>query len=191
MLRKFPSLPILLALVLLLVASLACRLPGLSRADPTPAPVPVSSEAVEDLMAEIESAGATASAGGPIVLELTETQLTSLAALELQNQQEVGIQNLQIRLQNGQVMISGNVAQDSISLPIGVDLNIYVEAGEPRTEIVSAKLGPLPVPQAYLDQITEQFNQALISQFSSYGQDIVFDSISIQNGIMTITAHTQ
>ena len=189
--RISTRLPILLALVGLLVASLACRLPGLRNVTPTPAPIPVSSEAVDDLLAELEAANATAAAGGPIVLEMTEAQLTSLAAMELQSQQEMGIENLQIRLQDGQVMITGSASQEGFSLPVSISLRIYVEAGVPRSEVVAAKLGPLPVPDSFRDQITEQFNQAIVSQFSAYGSGVVFDSITIANGMMTITAHTQ
>ena len=76
-------------LAALLAASLACNFPGLGDSAATPtAPVPVSSEAVQQLEEMLQSAAATAVSGGEGEVALTAAQLPSLGGLELQAHQE-------------------------------------------------------------------------------------------------------
>ena len=91
-------------LAAILAASLACNFPGVSPQATSPtAPVPVSSEAVQELEENLRSAAATAASGGVVNLVITEAQLTSLASLELQAIQDPKIENIQIRLRDGQI----------------------------------------------------------------------------------------
>jgi uncharacterized protein YpmS len=183
-----PKLAILIAIVMLVFVSLSCNLPG-SRKAPKPTQIPVSTQSVQELEDEIESAIATAQGGGPIELTFTEQQLTSLAATELQSQQDLGVRDVQVLLRNGQIQITGTVERSGINLPFNVSLTVSVDAqGIPHTSIVDASVGPLPVPQSMQDQITSQLDQVIASQYAS---NVVVDSITIDDGYMTIRGHTQ
>ena len=178
-------------LILMVLTTLSCK--TLSRVQPpTATPVPVSSQAVEDLVENVQSAAETAAAGGPATLIITQEQLTSLVALQLQSVPDLQIQNLQILLQDGQIQVSGEIKQDNITLPVSIALAVTVnEQGQPQTRVVSAKLGPLPVPEAALTEITSQIDQMIVSQFSANAGNLVIESITISDGYMTIIGHLQ
>lgn len=182
-----------LALSALLVASLACNLPGRATQAPANAtPIPVSTEALENLQENVQSAAATAQSGQPVTLTVTEQQLTSLVAFELQSQEQPIMTDPQVRLQNGQIIVTGNVTQQGISAPLNAVLTPSVDAqGKPHFEIVSAKVGPLPVPQSILDNLTEQMNRSFASELSAQTDNMIIEDIAIGDGVMTITGKTR
>ena len=51
------------------------------------------------------------------------------------------------------------------------------------------KVGPLSLPQIMIDQFTTGFDQLLTAKFTEQAGDVVIDSISIDDGKMTIVAH--
>lgn len=181
---------VLFALTLPLTA-LACNLPYLAKAA-TPPPIPVSTQAAEELATQVAAAAATAMAGGPIVLEFSEAQLTSAIALELQQRGETRLQDVQVRLRDGQVFISGKATQGGFSLPLNVALRITVNAqGLPQTEVVQATLGPLPLPAEMINELTERLNRAIIDEVQASGSNLYIESLTIDNGMMRIVANSR
>jgi len=181
------------AILALVISILACNLPGRQN-QATPESIPVSSQAVEDLATQIAGAAATAVSGGPIVLEMTEQQLTSAAALELQSQGETRVQDVEVRLREGQIIITGRANQDGFSLPFSATLRLTANAqGLPQTEIVKATIGPLPLPESMTSELTSRFNQMVLAEISSIGNgsSVLIDSITITDGKITIVAHTR
>jgi hypothetical protein len=181
------------AILALVISILACNLPGRQN-QATPESIPVSSQAVEDLATQIAGAAATAVSGGPIVLEMTEQQLTSAAALELQSQGETRVQDVEVRLREGQIIITGRANQDGFSLPFSATLRLTANAqGLPQTEIVKATIGPLPLPESMTSELTSRFNQMVLAEISSNGNgsSVLIDSITITDGKITIVAHTR
>jgi len=177
----------------LLLATLACNLANLARFGSTePSPVPVTSQSVDQLVNNIEDAMATASAGGTVTLVLTEEQLTSLAALEMQNSGSTEIENLQIRLRDGLVKITGQVNESGLSLRTAIDVKINIdEEGKPYSQVVSAKVGPFPIPEDMLNQLTAQLDKYLLDQISTSGKQLVVEQISIDDGKMTVVGKLQ
>lgn len=187
---------IFLPILFLALSAMACRMGGLLDAKvpvtPTAAMIPVTTEAVEAAATQVAGAVATAQAGGPIVLEITDAQATSAAALALQEYGENRISNLQIRFLQGQMQVSGDVSEQGFNLPLLVTVSIQLDAqGRPRSQVVDASIGPLPVPQAMLDQLTTQLDAMVLAQFSGDADRIKLESLSLQPGKMTIVARLQ
>lgn len=185
---------ILLIIFLLLLASLSCNLVKLStgedEGDGELKSIPASTEAVEDLKEGVQSAIATAQSGGPIQLVITEAQLTSLAVMRLQAPAESSIEDIQVHLRDGQIRISGTVEQNGVDLPLNISLEVFVEpTGLLHSEVITATVGPFPLPESVLDQITAQLDQALMTQFKA--GDLVVDSVTIAEGTMTILGHVR
>lgn len=177
-------------LVCLFLTTLSCNLSRLSREEASP--VIVSTQSVSELVSNIQDAIATASAGGIATVVLTEQQLTSLAATELQQSGDATIQNLQIRLQNGLVKITGNVTEGGFPLRATIDLKINIDdQGRPHSEIVTAKVGPFTLPADMLNQLTSQMDRYLLDQTSSNGKQLVVKQITIDDGKMTIVGTLQ
>lgn len=183
----------LVALAVLLVSSLACNLPGRGIATPTPAPpVPVTTESVESLKENVQSAVQTAQAGGRVTLTMDEAQLTALAATELSNQSDLGLQNPVIRLRNGIVSIEAQANQSGFDVPVNVDLELSANGqGKPQFEVKSASLGPIPMPQSLLSQVSSKIDQALTGWLEEDGQNVYIESVSVEDGKITITGYYQ
>jgi uncharacterized protein YpmS len=178
-------------LAALLAASLACNFPGLGDSAATPtAPVPVSSEAVQQLEEMLQSAAATAVSGGKVELAITEAQLTSLVALELQAIQEPEVDQVQIRLRDGQIMTTAKVRMNGIPLDLALTSRVIIGPdGLPKSSTVSAKLGPLPIPDSMLQLFTQELDDMLAEQMVFQGQRIFVESLNIADGVMLVTGY--
>jgi uncharacterized protein YpmS len=178
---------VVLVISVLLFSSLGCILAG--RTAQIATPTPVATEDLTPLETQVESAVKTAVSGGRVTLEFTEGQLTSAANQELASQGESRIRDLQIRLDDGLMNISGQVEQNGLDLPLTISLKINVDSqGRPHTQIVSGKVGPFSLPQNMLDQITTQIDTMLQSQLDSSAQALFVESIGIDNGVITVVA---
>jgi len=174
-------------IVTILLITLACQIPGFFQGQTEASPtIPVTTQAVEELQQEVQGAVATAQSGGSVNLVLTEQQLTSLAALQIQSQPDANISDVQVRLRDGQMQISGTAIQSGLELPLNIDLAISVQDGKPHSRVVSGSIGPFSLPDSVLNQITTQLDQALSDQLAA---NMVVDQITIQAGEMTIEGH--
>lgn len=180
-------------LAAILAASLACNFPGVSPQATSPtAPVPVSSEAVQELEENLRSAAATAASGGVVNLVITEAQLTSLASIELQAIQDPKIENIQIRLRDGQILTTAKVTVNGIALDLSLTSSVILGAdGIPKTQTVSAKLGPLPLPDNMVDLFTQEIDNLLAEQMVFQGRRVIVQSLDIADGSMTITGYLE
>lgn len=182
----------LLVMTSLLVASLACNLPGIKRPENiTPEPLPVTTEAAEQLQEDIEEAAEALLEGKPFSLSITEAQATSMANQELQSMGESGVQNLQIYLRDGQIQVFGDVNRDGLVLPVSFAARVYAAQGSLAYEIVDASIGPFPIPQGLIDDLEAQLDRIILAQLSPTTSNVVIETINIQNGVMTITGHAR
>jgi uncharacterized protein YpmS len=184
---------ILLAVAALIFASLACNL--LRRDESTPVPTETAPAATEEIQLTQEPLQPTLPTDTPssqFILEMDENQMTSLVASELQNQTDPQINDPQVRLRNGQIEFEANVNQSGLSLPLRLAVAVTVgDQGKPDYEITSANLGPLPLPESILEQFSKQLDLVLADQLTIDGKDLILESITIQDGLMTATGHTR
>ncbi|MFN3309880.1 MAG: hypothetical protein ACK44E_11800, partial [Anaerolineales bacterium] len=97
---------------------------------------------------KLEQAVKDAEQKGTFTLEITEQQLTSYVAINLASQSSIPITELQIRLRDEQIRISGIAHQDNLQLPLSVgDSGAVDEANNFRLEFTEAKIGQFPFPQ--------------------------------------------
>lgn len=176
-----------LALFSLLVVSLACNL--FAKTEPTPVvTIPVSTQAVESLEKDLQQAGKQINSSGQTTLTIDEAQLTSLVAFELQKQETPIFQDPQIYLRDGQIKILGKVQQGDVELALTVSVT---SDGRPDYKLVSAKIGPLPLPDAMVQGLSDQLDSAFKSNIDPQMDDIYIDKITIGDGVMTIQGHTR
>ncbi|MBN2550069.1 MAG: hypothetical protein JXB15_12975 [Anaerolineales bacterium] len=182
----------LLVIASLVLASLSCNYAKVFQRPTATSPVVVSTAAATEFADNLEKAAATAVSGGTVTLTVTEQQLTSAAMLELQSQSDIPVQDFEIRLRNGQIQISGQVQQDGFSLPLNIILEVNADvAGNLHSQVVSAKIGPFPLPEDILNQLTEQLDQMITDQLAVNGMKLVIEQITIAEGSMTVTGSIQ
>jgi len=171
-------------LVLLLI-SLACNLPGISRA--SEAGVEVSTQAVGELQQNVQQAVQQAAQSGTLTLEITESQVTSAIALAMQKQADVPVKDVQVRLRDGQIQIEGTASQKGMEFPAKVAVSISVSNCKPKLAVESASIGPFPLPQEQLSSFLPMAEQALDDLITSSSlSNICLLSISVGDGKMTI-----
>lgn len=181
--------PGLWALVILLLVSMACNL--VTRSEPVPTEViPVTTEAVDSLEKNIQDAGKELQSSGQATMTIDEQELTSLIAFELADQENQIYQDPQVYLRDGQIRMIGNVQQGNTTAPLEMVFTVSANAdGRLEYQLVSAKLGPLPLPDFLLKQISEQIDRAFTSKIEPQMEDIFIERIDIADGVMTIQGH--
>jgi len=187
------ALPIFL--ITFILTSLACTVfvggPDYSSLQP----IPVSAEAAESLKEEMKKSFEAGLQTGVVTLNITEPQITSYLAIRLQNDptlQQTDKQPLitepQVYLRDGQMQIYGKTNQGMFAANIGIILTMGVdEAGQPKIEIVSADFGPFPAPGGLKDAITAMIKEAYTGSLGPVATGLRIETITIANGVMTIT----
>jgi uncharacterized protein YpmS len=181
--RKMSS----LALVALTVLSmLACTI-MVGGPDYPADRIPVSSEAVGEAQAAVQTAASAGLQTGTVTLTLTEPQLTSLLAYKLQEQQDPLITDPQVQLRNGEITIYGTARQGYFRATVKIVLSAGIDsAGQLKIELTSADFGPLPVPEGLRDIITSTVQEAYTGELGPVATGFRLESITIADGNLTV-----
>lgn len=182
---------LMLPMLALLLASLACNL-GLSGVA-TPAPtIPVSTEAAGSLEDALQGAYEEAQESGNLDLVLNEEQLTSMVALELQKQAEQSLRDPQVYLRGGQIQLHGTVEYQNIGLPAQIILTVRVDSqGRADFTVVSASVGPFPVPDNLISSLETNLDQGFSEQMEILAPNTRIENITVEDGYMRITGHVR
>ena len=190
--------PLLLFFVTLVLTSLACTVfvGGPDYSDRTP--IPVSSDAAESLKEEIKRAFEAGATTGEVTFNITETQITSVLALRLQTDQNLQqdskplITDPQVYLRDGQMRIYGKTQQGMFTANIGIIVSVGIdENGKPKIEIVSADFGPFPAPEGINSAISAMVEEAYAGSVGPVATGLRIQTISIADGIMTVSGRIQ
>lgn len=184
-----------LFLLSLVLTSLACTVfvggPDYSSLPP----VPVSAEAAESIKEELRRAFETGAQTGVVTINLTEPQITSYLAARMQTDPSLQqsdkkplITDPQVYLRDGQMQIYGKTQQGMFAANIGIIVQVGVDAeGKPLIEIVSADFGPFPAPEGLRNAITAMVEEAYTGSLGPVATGLRIETISISDGIMSIT----
>jgi hypothetical protein len=171
----------------LLFASLACTMFVGGPEYPEGA-IPVTAEAVESLRTQMEAAVLAGAQSGTVTLQISEQQLTSYIAFKLAAQSKPALKDPQVYLRDGQMQLYGKLERGYFIANVLVMLNISVdEQGEPRIEIASADFGPFPAPEGLKQSLTAIITEAYTGSLGPIATGFRLESISIADGLMTVT----
>lgn len=158
-------------------------------------PIPVSADAAASIKEEVRRAVEAAADTGVITVNLTEPQITSYLAARLQTDPSLQqsdkkplITDPQVYLRDGQMQIYGKTQQGLFTANIGIIVNMGVDAnGQPQIDVASADFGPFPAPKGLKDAITAMVKEAYTGSLGPVATGLRIESISIANGVMTVT----
>jgi hypothetical protein len=170
-------------LATLVFGALACNLPGAN----SPTAIPVSTEAAGGLVATLTSI--TPGPGGETTITLTQEQLTSYVALELQKTPDVPFTDPQIILTEGKLKMTGNLDLNGVNAPCEMEMEVAVSPdGGPDVNVLSAKFGPLEMPSDVLQSLSDVVAKGLSKQMNDQaGGDLQLQSLTIGDGTLTAT----
>ncbi len=84
----------------------------------------------------------------------------------------------------------GNVKQGAFTLPLKMLISVSVNSsGKPKFKVTSANVGPLPLPQSTLDQLSAQLDSAMAANLGPEIDNVYIENITIADGVMTVTGH--
>ncbi len=172
----------------LVATSLACNLPQRG----TPTAIPISPASAAELEQNVLNAAEELEKTGQVELSITEVQITSFIAEQLQAQGDGTFSNPQVILQDGQIQVKGDVQQNGIALPLKA--NIAVAANQNGTldyDFVSASIGPFPLPENIINQISAYIESSVDQNISILTGNIFIEEILINDGVMFLKGRTR
>ncbi len=177
-----------LFLVTLFLSSLACSI-NVGGPDYPAQPISASPNEAQALRDMIQQAMLTGAETGVITLSITEAQLTGYMAEKLSQQTNPPFTDPQILLRNGQMQMYGKITQGWFTANILITMNVTIDevTGEPKIQIASADFGPFPAPEGLNTAISSIIDEAFTGSFGPVAVGFRLQTISIADGIMTIT----
>lgn len=151
--------------------------------------VPISLDEVENMQTQIDEAFIAGAETGVVTLHITESQLTSLIALNMQAQTNPPFTEPQILLRNGQLQLFGKIISGPLiaNMVITADVAIDETTGLPKFEIASADFGPIPAPEGFNSAINVMIAEAFTGTLGPVAIGFRLESINIADGVMTMT----
>ena len=172
----------------LVLASLACTIfiGGPEYPEQT---VPVSPDEVTNLQSQIEQALLTGAETGVVTIQFTESQFTSYLALKTQVSENPPFTEPLVLLRNGQMQMYGKVQSGVFTANMLISMNVGIDptSGLPSITIASADFGPIPAPEGINNAISTIIEEAFTGSFGPIATGIRIETISIADGVMTLT----
>jgi hypothetical protein len=180
-----------IALFVLILSALACTI-NVGGPDYPDTPIPVSTEAIEQMKQSIQEALATGAASGQVSFVINEIQLTSYLAFKLQEQPEPFITDPQVYLRDGQIQIYGTAQKGYFLATARIIFTAYADAdGKLAIELSEADFGPLPVPDGLKEAATAIVSEAYTGALGPVATGFRIEAIVISDGMMAITGRVK
>lgn len=177
-----------LFIVSLVVSSLACSI-NVGGPEYPAQTVPASPTDAQALRDMIQQAMITGAETGVITLSITESQLTGFMAEKLSQQINPPFTDPQILLRNGQMQMYGKVTRGWFTANMLITMNVTIDetTGQPKIQIASADFGPFPAPEGINNAISAIIDEAFTGSFGPVAVGFRLQTITIADGIMTLT----
>ena len=181
----------LFATFALALASLACTISA-GGPDYPQTPIPVSTEAIGSFDQQLQAAQTAAAQSGLLSLSINETQITSLLAARLNEQTDPFILNPQVYLRDGQIQVYGKARKGDIEANVRIVLAVTVDSqGKPLISVTTADFGPLPAPDGLNNTISAFIDELFTGSLGPVATGMRLETISIADGVMTLTGKMQ
>jgi hypothetical protein len=133
-------------------------------------------------------------ANGNFNVTVTEAQLNEAVQMKQTQAAENGevprVQNLHFTLQDGTVMLTGDI-QEPVQAPLTVVFIPYVENGAIRFKLVTAQIGTVTVPAALVDGAESALNSTIGDAAGSLPAGFTVTSVTVSQGTLTIAGGRQ
>lgn len=182
---------LLVTLLSLILASLACTINAGGPAYPETR-VPISTESAASFEEQVRAAQTAAAQSGALTVSVSESQLTSLLAARLAQDESPLITDPQVYLRDGQIQIYGKASQGPIQVNVRIVIAISVDAnGQPVISVVSTDFGPLPAPEELNKTISAMTQEAFTGALGPAAIGFRLESVAIADGVMTLTGRVK
>jgi uncharacterized protein YpmS len=168
---------VLLAVLVVAAQAFCC---GAILDSPTPPyTVAPSDETADRLQEQVETIEADDE--GAFAITITEEEMTALAVQMLEEMEDPPpISQPQVHFRNGRVEIYGTIHMtDSTDVPGMLAFTLDVQDGDIVVTVEEIDVGPLPVPESFVETATKDLNHALDDWILSNMTDYVITDVEI------------
>lgn len=177
----------MLAMVAIFASGIACQA---DLGGPTPA-APVTQPTAQgptDLASAWDSALEQARQGdGQFSLTVSESELTSFLSAQLASDPSSILEDPQVTLRDGLIQLDGVAEQRFVRA--GLQLTIEPEIkddGGLTFHVLDADFGSVPLPDSVKNSISSLVSEALAGSLGSYATGVRIQSVTIEDGEMTL-----
>ena len=182
---------VLIALSALIMATLACSIFVGGPNYPTET-VATPTDSGLNVQQQIQQAVAAAGQNGVISVQLTEGQLTSYLVAASAQQTDLTVSNPRVYLQNGNMLVLGRVTSGIFSANVSLTMQASVDSsGQPQIQILKTDFGPFAAPQGLNDAVTAFVREAFTGWLGPVATGFRLQSITIGDGVMTVTGRVK
>lgn len=169
-------------------ATLACSI-FVGGPDYPAQPITSSPADAQSLRDMIQQAMTTGAETGVITLQITESQLTAFIADKLSQQENPPFSDPQVTLRDGQMKLYGKITKGWFTANMLITMNVSIDptTGQPKLEITNADFGPFPAPESLNSAISAMLDEAFTGSFGPVAVGFRLESITIADGVMTIS----
>jgi hypothetical protein len=182
---------ILGAIFALWAATMACSIfvGGPDYPSETPS---ASTPDTRNLQQQLEEALSSGAQSGVISLQITEGQLTSFLVSRLSQKPSSVLSDPRVYLRAGQMEVYGKATSGMLSANVSITLQASVDTdGQPRIQVTRTDFGPLAAPQGFNDAIAASVQEALTGWLGPVATGFRLESITIGDGVMTVTGRVK
>ncbi|HNN14234.1 MAG TPA: hypothetical protein PKL78_11795 [Anaerolineales bacterium] len=174
--------------IALLLSTLACSI-AVGGPEYPAQTIPSSPEEAQAMRDMIEQAFLAGAETGVVTLQITESQMTSFLADKLAQQTNPPFTDPVVFLRNGQMQVYGKITRGWFTANILIAMNVTVDpaTGLPKFEIASADFGPFPAPEGLNAAISAIIDETFTGSIGPAAVGFRLETITIADGIMTIT----
>ncbi len=175
------------ALLALLVSTLACSIFVGGPTYPQDI-IPTPTGAPQTLQEQIQKALVAGATSGVISVQLTEDQLTSYLAQKVAGQSDPVITNPKVYLRAGQIQVFGTAQSGVFTANVSITLQASVDSeGQPHFDVTQTDLGPLAAPTGFNEALAASVEEAFTGWLGPVATGFRLQSISVGDGVMTVT----
>lgn len=150
--------------------------------------LPTATGTPQSLQEQIQKALVAGAVSGVISVQLTEEQLTSYLTDKVSQQPDPVITNPKVFLRAGQIQVFGTAQSGIFTANVSITLQATVDAdGQPHFQVTQTDLGPLAAPAGFNDALAASVEEAFTGWLGPVATGFRLESISIGDGIMTVT----
>lgn len=172
----------------LFLTTLACSIFVGGPAYPTETVSPTADATSPSLQDQVQQEVTANAQTGVISLNITEGQLTAWLAQHISQQSNPIITEPRAYLRSGQIVIYGKATSGMLSANVSITAQASVDSnGQPQINIVQTDFGPIPAPQGFNDAVAASFREAFTGWLGPVATGFRLESISIGDGVMTVT----
>ncbi len=147
---------------------------------------PADAQALRDMIQQAMINGAET---GVITLQINESQLTAFISEKVALQTDPPFTDPVILLRNGQMQMYGKINQGWFTANMLIVMNVTIDptTGQPAIQIASADFGPFPAPEGLNNATSALIDEAFTGSFGPVASGFRLESITIADGLMTVT----